>query len=270
VAEGLAAQLPDVRYGHAVRRIRWGAPGPVAISCANGTALEADAVVVTVSLGVLKAQQEALFEPALPVAKADVISRLRIGTVDKLLVDFSAGSTNAGSSSGGDASGSGGGSEASTTPAVSFALLWSTPWQGFGGGDGSDVAPPTPALAAGEADVPSWARGVFSIRFGGPEVKQPGAAAAAAAQADPQQLGEQQASGAGGGEEPEEPEFNPCAEAAQPTASEAVAWVTGAEAAAMEAASDEEVLGALRQLAKLFPALQLPPGATWDDARLYR
>ena len=38
----------------------------------------------------------------------------------------------------------------------------------------------------------------------------------------------------------------------------------------MEAASDEEVLGTLRRLAEVFPALQLPPGASWDRVQLHR
>lgn len=68
VAENLAAQLCDLRYGHKVQRIAWG-PGGVRIRCANGATLEAAAAVVTLPLGVLQARHGELFEPALPPGK---------------------------------------------------------------------------------------------------------------------------------------------------------------------------------------------------------
>lgn len=68
VAENLAAQLSDLRYGHEVERIAWG-PAGVLIRCANGVTLEADAAVVTLPLGVLQARHGQLFEPALPPGK---------------------------------------------------------------------------------------------------------------------------------------------------------------------------------------------------------
>ena len=235
VAEGLAARVHDLRYGHAVQCIRWGGAGhagPVSIACANGAAVEADAVVVTVSLGVLKAQHKALFEPALPLTKQDAIQRLSIGTVDKLLLDLAPGSasSSSGSGSGGGSGGGGsgdggsvsGGRASGSAEAVSFALLWSEPWQGFGGSTSASASacvdsPPAAAPAPGEAQLPGWARGVFSIRFGGPEFKQRSAASAAAGVAQQaQQAAAGDAGRTGEAAEGHQEEFNPRAQAQQP------------------------------------------------------
>ena len=48
------AEGADIRYGHRVSRIRWGSDG-VHLECSNGQTFHADAVIVTMSLGVLKA-----------------------------------------------------------------------------------------------------------------------------------------------------------------------------------------------------------------------
>ena len=50
----ILAEGADIRYGHMVSSIQWGADG-VCVACSNGHAFHADAVIVTVSLGVLKA-----------------------------------------------------------------------------------------------------------------------------------------------------------------------------------------------------------------------
>jgi glycine/D-amino acid oxidase-like deaminating enzyme len=52
VAEAMAEGL-EVRFGHEVDRIEWGRGG-VIVSCSGGQVIEADAAIVTVSLGVLK------------------------------------------------------------------------------------------------------------------------------------------------------------------------------------------------------------------------
>ena len=52
IAESLSASL-DIRFGHLVTSIEWGSGG-VSISCSNGVELEADAVLVTTSVGVLQ------------------------------------------------------------------------------------------------------------------------------------------------------------------------------------------------------------------------
>ncbi|XP_036425131.1 spermine oxidase-like [Colossoma macropomum] len=62
---------------------------PVKVICENDEIFEADHVIVTVSLGVLKQQAAAMFKPALPKSKLDAIERLGFGTVDKIFLCFS-------------------------------------------------------------------------------------------------------------------------------------------------------------------------------------
>ena len=54
LAEKLAEGLP-IRHGAVVDQIHWGEAG-VTLQCQGGEELQADAVIVTVSLGVLKVQ----------------------------------------------------------------------------------------------------------------------------------------------------------------------------------------------------------------------
>lgn len=54
LAEHMAVGL-DVRYGAIVEKVQWGASG-VTVICWDGRSFQADAAVVTVSLGVLKAR----------------------------------------------------------------------------------------------------------------------------------------------------------------------------------------------------------------------
>ncbi|XP_062862572.1 spermine oxidase-like [Trichomycterus rosablanca] len=75
----------------AVKSIEWDREQnhPVRVICENGQIFEADHVIVTVSLGVLKQQVKTMFEPALPKPKLDAIERLGFGTVDKIFLCFS-------------------------------------------------------------------------------------------------------------------------------------------------------------------------------------
>ena len=68
VAEALADGL-DIRYQHVVDKITW-SHQKVQVSCANGVSLEADAVIVTVSLGVLKVVLRALSAPRPQIGSA--------------------------------------------------------------------------------------------------------------------------------------------------------------------------------------------------------
>lgn len=63
-------------------------PAAALVECLNGEVLQADAVVVTVSIGVLKARHSHMFHPPLPRAKADAIVALGFGVVNKVVVEF--------------------------------------------------------------------------------------------------------------------------------------------------------------------------------------
>jgi spermine oxidase len=294
VADRLAAQLHDLRYQHAVQHISWGsdsvAPGRgddssasvggsscgVSIACANGATLQADVALVTLPLGVLKVQHRQLFSPPLPPAKVAAIERMRIGTVDKLFLDFTpptGGSGQAPAAAPAAAAAAGGSNAPGASeagPVVSYALLWSCPWEGASSSSGSSGAAGPLAAEPGEAELPGWAKGVFSLRFGGPEVKRPEASSTGSARGSSSGRHDGEQAEDGGAPHAADDEYNPCAEAAQPTCYHAVAWLSGAAATAMEAATDEEVLAALRRLPECFPQLQLPPGASWDEVKLHR
>lgn len=117
----LARSLPEgtVRFGHVVERVEWLSPGdpaaaerggerhafPVTLHCSNGTVIRARHVVLTVSLGVLRAAVGAgandletdadtaskgegalAFHPPLPFEKQACIRRLGFGVVNKVLL----------------------------------------------------------------------------------------------------------------------------------------------------------------------------------------
>lgn len=90
LVEWLAAELPagSVRLGRKVSRIDWSPAGaPVNVHVEDGEVLVADHVIVTVSLGVLKAGGLE-FCPALPSDKAGAIGRLGFGVMDKVHVEL--------------------------------------------------------------------------------------------------------------------------------------------------------------------------------------
>ncbi len=80
----LAAGL-DIKTGVTVNAIDYGG-GSVRVETGEGT-LSADRVVVTVSVGVLKARQIA-FSPQLPQAKEDAIDRIGMGLINKIALRF--------------------------------------------------------------------------------------------------------------------------------------------------------------------------------------
>ena len=78
----------DVRLGHVVRAIEYGgATGGAAAVVTDRGRFEADAVVCTLPLGVLKAGSVE-FTPPLPAAKQDAISRLGMGNLTKVVLHF--------------------------------------------------------------------------------------------------------------------------------------------------------------------------------------
>ena len=86
VAEGLAAGL-DVRLGHEVSRVAHG-PAGVRVVTTRGD-IEADAAIVTLPLGVLKAGA-VVFDPPLPERKRRAIDRLGMGHAVKVVLGFAA------------------------------------------------------------------------------------------------------------------------------------------------------------------------------------
>lgn len=60
------------------------------VRCTDGTSYDADFVVFTGSLGVLKENYREMFVPRLPSVKSNAIEGLTLGTVDKIYVEFPA------------------------------------------------------------------------------------------------------------------------------------------------------------------------------------
>ncbi|MGM0578477.1 MAG: flavin monoamine oxidase family protein [Myxococcota bacterium] len=84
VARHLAADL-DVRLETPVRAIAHGPDGVVCVT--DRGRVEADRVVITAPLGVLRAG-DIEFRPGLPAAKAEALRRLRMGVVEKVILRF--------------------------------------------------------------------------------------------------------------------------------------------------------------------------------------
>ncbi|KAG9271625.1 spermine oxidase-like [Astyanax mexicanus] len=98
----LLKDLPSeiILTNKAVKSIHWdlkeqlqanekgGSNHPVKLICEDDGVFEADHVIVTVSLGVLKQQAGTLFKPSLPKSKLTAIEQLGFGTVDKIFLCF--------------------------------------------------------------------------------------------------------------------------------------------------------------------------------------
>lgn len=83
----LSPRKLDVRTNHCVRKISHHQRGKAKVECENGTIIEADKVVVTLPLGVLKAGSVE-FDPPLPEWKQGAISRLGYGLLNKVVLVF--------------------------------------------------------------------------------------------------------------------------------------------------------------------------------------
>ncbi|KAJ4957885.1 hypothetical protein NE237_024996 [Protea cynaroides] len=110
IVESLASVLPTglIQLGRKVKRIEWQPEGverslemeikgdcsssrPVKLCFDDGSEMVADHVIVTVSLGVLKAgirEVSGMFSPPLPSFKTEAISRLGFGVVNKLFLQL--------------------------------------------------------------------------------------------------------------------------------------------------------------------------------------
>ncbi|KAL7276182.1 hypothetical protein RUND412_000833 [Rhizina undulata] len=86
----MAPKKLDVKTKHAVRKITYpgdGGKGKTKIECENGKVIEADKVVITLPLGVLKAQA-VMFDPPLPEWKTGAIERLGYGLLNKVVLVY--------------------------------------------------------------------------------------------------------------------------------------------------------------------------------------
>lgn len=107
IIEALASVLPPglIQLGRKVVKIEWNPNGhqwvgsesdhtrgkPVKLHFSDDSIMEADHVIITVSLGVLKAgiqEGSNLFSPSLPSMKKEAISRLGYGVVNKLFLQL--------------------------------------------------------------------------------------------------------------------------------------------------------------------------------------
>jgi monoamine oxidase len=77
--------VQQITYSRGNRRTPELDEPPVTVICDSGEIFQADAVAVTVSLGVLKSGMIA-FDPELPDRKRSAISRLGFGLLNKVLV----------------------------------------------------------------------------------------------------------------------------------------------------------------------------------------
>ncbi|XP_026479214.1 spermine oxidase-like [Ctenocephalides felis] len=80
----------DIQFKKEVISIEWNQPlseKPVTIKCKDNSCYEADHVIVTVPLGVLK-NSSSLFKPDLPQYKMKCIENLGFGIVDKIFLRF--------------------------------------------------------------------------------------------------------------------------------------------------------------------------------------
>lgn len=73
-----------------VNKIEWASPArdTAVVNCSDGSTFEADHVIVTTSVGVLKENFQTWFLPALPPFKVHAIQGLSFGTVDKIFLEF--------------------------------------------------------------------------------------------------------------------------------------------------------------------------------------
>ncbi|XP_076458069.1 spermine oxidase-like [Babylonia areolata] len=87
--ENLQKKIPDevIQLNTEVTKICWGGD-QVQILCKENKTYSADHVVVTCSLGHLKANYQSMFEPPLPASKAGAIQRRGFGRVSKLFLYY--------------------------------------------------------------------------------------------------------------------------------------------------------------------------------------
>lgn len=80
--------LSKIQFNKEVINIDYSSDEKTTVTCADGTTYEADHVIITVSLGVLKAHYKNLFTPALDARKVSVIESYGYGSVGKVYLEF--------------------------------------------------------------------------------------------------------------------------------------------------------------------------------------
>lgn len=102
VVDALIEDLPDkiIHYNSPVKCINWRLDLPhstfeedstcaaVSVTCENGSVIEASHVIVTCSIGYLKAHYRTLFNPALPTSLTSVIDAMGFGVVNKVFLIY--------------------------------------------------------------------------------------------------------------------------------------------------------------------------------------
>lgn len=83
ILEHVASRLPDVRLNARVKHLRWTEKG-VRAEIEGGGWVEADAVIITVSIGVMQSEKGLTFDPPLPSEYVNAFSQLDIGHVEKV------------------------------------------------------------------------------------------------------------------------------------------------------------------------------------------
>ncbi len=231
----------NIKLNHEVELIEWGNNNEdtntgVLITCTNGAQYKASAAIITTSLGVLKQRHEKMFSPKLPERKIQAINNLKIGVVDKIIVDFSELDQEKEEEnvqeSGSESEHKSGSYLKADRGVVTYALLW------------EDDELSTTGL-------PEWARGIFSVRWGGPEFKRRRKTSGERADTATAAAAEEE-------EEESDDDKHPSSVSLPPKYSQAVMWITGDAARSMEQASDDQVIDTVKQIFKIFPGIALP------------
>ncbi|KAJ8311839.1 hypothetical protein KUTeg_010611 [Tegillarca granosa] len=96
VLEIIKKKIPkgSIKLNQAVRSVNWNRKHSgdnqyeISVQCENGEIFYANHVICTVSLGVLKAACDRMFNPSLPTEKLQAIDRIGFGIVDKVILHF--------------------------------------------------------------------------------------------------------------------------------------------------------------------------------------
>lgn len=77
-----------IQVNKEVIKIKWDKGSKIDVECADTSKFQADHVIVTVSLGVLKNRFSSLFTPEIPVEKREAIEKIGFGAVGKIFLSF--------------------------------------------------------------------------------------------------------------------------------------------------------------------------------------